>query len=115
MFIFFRTSSGSIKTLANKGIDIILTLDTSGSMKAEDFKPQNRLGAAKKVLEIEASQPENPLEIYEAAAGSKAREMYETGNLDIGIISCGQGVGMIHDIPTVKELYDRIVKEASLL
>ncbi len=71
--------------------------------------------AAKKVLEIEASQPENPLEIYEAAAGSKAREMYETGNLDIGIISCGQGVGMIHDIPTVKELFDRMVKEASLL
>ena len=26
MFIFFRTSSGSIKTLANKGIDIILSV-----------------------------------------------------------------------------------------
>ncbi len=37
--------------IITEGIDIILTLDTSGSMKAEDFKPQNRLGAAKKVLE----------------------------------------------------------------
>jgi len=34
-----------------EGIDIMLTLDTSGSMKAEDFKPQNRLGAAKQVME----------------------------------------------------------------
>ena len=37
--------------IITKGIDIMLTLDTSGSMKAEDFKPQNRLGAAKEVME----------------------------------------------------------------
>ena len=36
--------------IITEGIDIILTLDTSSSMKAEDFKPQNRLGAAKEVL-----------------------------------------------------------------
>jgi len=33
-----------------EGIDIILTLDISGSMKAEDFKPQNRLYVAKQVI-----------------------------------------------------------------
>jgi Ca-activated chloride channel family protein len=32
------------------GIDIILTLDVSGSMVAEDFKPKNRLFVAKEVL-----------------------------------------------------------------
>jgi Ca-activated chloride channel homolog len=37
--------------IITEGIDIILTLDTSSSMKAEDFKPQNRLGAAKEVME----------------------------------------------------------------
>jgi len=37
--------------IITEGIDIMLTLDTSSSMKAEDFKPQNRLGAAKEVLE----------------------------------------------------------------
>lgn len=36
--------------IITEGIDIILTLDTSSSMKAEDFKPQNRLGAAKEVM-----------------------------------------------------------------
>ncbi len=33
-----------------KGIDIMLALDISGSMQAEDFKPSNRLQVAKKVL-----------------------------------------------------------------
>ncbi len=37
--------------IITEGIDIIITLDTSSSMKAEDFKPQNRLGAAKEVIE----------------------------------------------------------------
>ncbi|MDO8603195.1 MAG: VWA domain-containing protein [Candidatus Omnitrophota bacterium] len=36
--------------IITEGIDIMLTLDISGSMKAEDFAPQNRLGAAKEVL-----------------------------------------------------------------
>ncbi len=33
-----------------KGIDIMLVLDISGSMQAEDFKPDNRLHVAKQVL-----------------------------------------------------------------
>ncbi|MBN1898928.1 MAG: VWA domain-containing protein [Spirochaetes bacterium] len=33
-----------------RGIDIMLALDISGSMMAEDFKPNNRLTVAKKVL-----------------------------------------------------------------
>ena len=44
-----RPQSGYIyKKNETKGIDIILAMDTSSSMKAEDFKP-NRLEAAKKV------------------------------------------------------------------
>jgi len=35
--------------ITGKGIDIILAIDVSGSMKAVDFKPDNRLEAAKKV------------------------------------------------------------------
>lgn len=33
-----------------EGIDIMLVLDISGTMQAEDFKPQNRLHVAKKVI-----------------------------------------------------------------
>ena len=41
-------SSKGDKPITTEGIDIILTLDVSGSMQAEDFKP-NRLEAAKQV------------------------------------------------------------------
>ena len=33
-----------------EGIDIMLVLDVSGSMRAEDFKPKNRLAVAKQTL-----------------------------------------------------------------
>ena len=39
--------------------------------------------------------------------------MYESGDLDAGIISCGEGIGLAHDIPTVKELFERIIREAA--
>lgn len=34
-----------------RGVDIMLALDLSGSMRAEDFQPQNRLVAAKQVID----------------------------------------------------------------
>jgi NAD(P)H-dependent flavin oxidoreductase YrpB (nitropropane dioxygenase family) len=68
--------------------------------------------AAKKVAELEADQAGLP-EILEIATGEKAKKMYNEGDLDVGIISCGQGIGMAHDIPTVKELFDRIMGEAA--
>ncbi|MBV8849555.1 MAG: nitronate monooxygenase, partial [Methylobacteriaceae bacterium] len=34
------------------------------------------------------------------------------GNMDAGAWSCGMVVGLIHDIPSVKELIDRIMSEA---
>ncbi|HPR18888.1 MAG TPA: VWA domain-containing protein [Candidatus Cloacimonadota bacterium] len=37
--------------ITGKGIDIMLAIDVSGSMQAVDFKPTNRLEAAKKVAE----------------------------------------------------------------
>jgi nitronate monooxygenase len=67
--------------------------------------------AAKKCAELEAQQAGLP-ELMPIAAGEKARLMYEKGDLDLGVISCGQGVAMANDIPTVKELFDRIITEA---
>jgi nitronate monooxygenase len=39
-------------------------------------------------------------------------KLLETGDIDSGILSVGQVVGLVHDIPTVKQLIDRIVQEA---
>jgi nitronate monooxygenase len=37
------------------------------------------------------------------------------GDMDVGAWSCGMVAGLIHDIPTVKELIDRIMEEAEVL
>jgi len=68
--------------------------------------------AAVKCAEREAAHADSS-EIIDIAAGEKARRMYDCGDLNVGIISCGQGVGMAHDIPTVKELFDRMMEQAT--
>lgn len=67
--------------------------------------------AARKVVELEAAKSPKE-EVFAAAAGAKAKKMFEEGNLDFGMTSVGQGVGLIHDIPTVKDLFERIMNEA---
>lgn len=67
--------------------------------------------AAKKCAEIEAAKGSFN-EIISVVAGEKARRMYQDGDLEAGVISCGQGVGLCHDIPTVGELFERIMAEA---
>ncbi len=45
-----RPQSGTQEEeIITEGIDIVMVIDVSSSMLAEDFKPKNRLGAAKKV------------------------------------------------------------------
>lgn len=39
------------REMTSEGIDIMLILDASGSMRSEDFQPQNRLFVAKQVIE----------------------------------------------------------------
>ncbi|MEW6080080.1 MAG: nitronate monooxygenase [Thermodesulfobacteriota bacterium] len=51
-------------------------------------------------------------EVLNVVAGDKARQMYANGDCNVGVISCGQGVGLVHDIPTVAELFARIMAEA---
>lgn len=38
--------------------------------------------------------------------------MYEEGDTEAGIMSAGQIMGLIHDIPTCQELIDRIMSDA---
>lgn len=50
-FALARPQSGRKgQEVSAEGIDIMLVLDISGSMRAEDFKPQNRLHVAKQVI-----------------------------------------------------------------
>lgn len=67
--------------------------------------------AARKCLSIEEAKGSFE-EILTVVAGDNTRKLYEKGEIDAGIVALGQGVGLIHDIPTVKELFDRIMDEA---
>ena len=50
-------------------------------------------------------------DIAEEVAGVYPRIMMD-GEMDAGAWSCGMVAGLIHDIPTCKELIDRIMAEA---
>jgi NADH:quinone reductase (non-electrogenic) len=39
--------------------------------------------------------------------------VYETGDVDAGVWSTGLAQGLIHDVPTVSELIDRIIAQAT--
>jgi nitronate monooxygenase len=48
-------------------------------------------------------------------AGVRGREGLERGELDHGVWSAGQVQGLIHDIPSVAELIERIMGEAEAI
>jgi NAD(P)H-dependent flavin oxidoreductase YrpB (nitropropane dioxygenase family) len=52
-------------------------------------------------------------ELLPLISGARGRErVYEAGATDEGVWSCGQSVGLIHDIPPVAEVMRRIMDEA---
>jgi nitronate monooxygenase len=66
-----------------------------------------------RLLEIEREKGRNLKieDIYDQVAGVYPKIMIE-GDMEAGAWSCGMVVGLIHDIPSVKELIDRIMVEA---
>jgi len=50
-------------------------------------------------------------DILDEVAGVYPKVMVE-GNMDAGAWSCGMAAGLIHDVPTCRELIDRIMSEA---
>jgi len=66
---------------------------------------------AKKVFEME-KQGATLEELAPFISGKGGQKLLETGELGKGLLTAGQVVGLIHDIPTVKQLIDGIVHEA---
>lgn len=65
------------------------------------LEKEKRLGAAIKFEDI----------LSEVAGGIYPKVMID-GDMDAGVWSCGMMAGLIHDVPTCKELIDRIMAEA---
>jgi NAD(P)H-dependent flavin oxidoreductase YrpB (nitropropane dioxygenase family) len=53
-------------------------------------------------------------DIIEEVAGVYPKIMTQ-GDMEAGAWSCGMVAGLIHDVPTVKELIDRIMAEAETI
>ena len=69
---------------------------------------------AKKVAELEKQQA-GLQEIVQVAAGEKARRMFQEGDLNAGVISCGQGVGLVKKVMPMKDIIEGIVHQADEL
>lgn len=66
---------------------------------------------SRQVVEIEARGGTFE-DVRELVAGARGRGVYETGDPDAGIWTAGLVQGLIHDVPTVAELVQRMVGEA---
>lgn len=67
------------------------------------------------VIAISAREEAVFEDIRPLVSGAKGRQALESGDLDAGLVWAGQVQGLIHDIPTCKELIDRIVEEAETI
>jgi nitronate monooxygenase len=85
--LVMRALRNTERVLKNRGVDQLLEIE-------------REKGASLKIADI-----------HEQVAGVYPKVMID-GEMDAGAWSCGMVVGLIHDIPTVKELIDRIMAEA---
>jgi NAD(P)H-dependent flavin oxidoreductase YrpB (nitropropane dioxygenase family) len=70
-------------------------------------------GVSDQVVEI-LKRPDARFEdVAHLVRGAQGRVLLETGDLDAGLVWAGQVQGLIHDIPPVAELMQRIVREAT--
>jgi NADH:quinone reductase (non-electrogenic) len=88
--LIMRNIRNTERVLANAGVDRILNIE-------------REKGASMQIGDI-----------FEQVAGVYPKVMID-GDMDAGAWSCGMVAGLIHDVPTVKELVDRIMAEAQQL
>jgi nitronate monooxygenase len=86
----------------------------STTIVQKSIKSPNRVAlneVSKQVLEKE-EEGATFKELLPLITGKRTNQVYFEGDVNGGIWSCGQVVGLIEDIPTTKELINRIVREA---
>jgi len=71
---------------------------------------------AEQVVAIEARPgPTDFADLAPLVAGDKGRKVIDDGDMEYGVWSAGQVMGLIHDVPTVKVLVERIVRDAEAI
>jgi NAD(P)H-dependent flavin oxidoreductase YrpB (nitropropane dioxygenase family) len=83
-----------------------------------NFKNTARVGKSEVSEEVvrRLAQPDAKFsDVQELVAGTAGRELLQTGDLSRGVFWAGMIQGLIHDIPTCKELIDRIIGDAEAI
>ena len=83
-----RTLGNPIRALKNKAAQTILELETKGAT-SDELLPYIR--------------------------GEQGKKAWIGGEIDAGVVSIGEVVGLVHNVPTVKEVIDNMVSEAQIL
>ncbi|NOT40953.1 MAG: nitronate monooxygenase, partial [Alphaproteobacteria bacterium] len=71
-----------------------------------------RNAVSQEVVAIERKGGAKIEDIAHLVSGQRGKVVYEAGDPNHGIWSAGMVQGLIHDIPTCKDLVERIVREA---
>jgi NADH:quinone reductase (non-electrogenic) len=114
---FMATKEAPIHDNVKKALVAATELDTRLVMRPiRNTERVLKNAGVDRLLEIEREKGANLKieDIHEHVAGVYPKVMID-GDMDAGAWSCGMVVGLIHDIPTVKELIDRIMADAERL
>ncbi len=87
--LIMRTLRNTERVLHNAAVDKVLEIESQGDTKIEDIVPY--------------------------VSGLVGKEMLQEGDMERGVLSAGQCMGLIRDIPTCRELLDRIMAEAETI
>lgn len=83
-----------------------------------NFKNTARVGksaASDEVVRRLAEPGAKFSDVQELVAGTAGRELLETGDLNKGVFWAGMVQGLIHDLPTCRELIERIIADAEAI
>lgn len=111
---FIATKEAPVHENVKRAIVAASELDTRLIMRSlRNTERVLKNKAVDRLVEIEREKGRNLKieDIHDQVAGVYPKIMLD-GEMDAGAWSCGMVVGLIHDIPTVKELIDRIMSEA---
>ena len=111
---FMATKEAPIHDNVKKALVAASELDTKLIMRAlRNTERVLKNANVERLLEIEREKGGalQIADIHDQVAGVYPKVMIE-GDMDAGAWSCGMVAGLIHDIPSVKELIDRIMAEA---
>ena len=87
--LIMRTLRNTERVLRNQTVDKVLEIERKGRTRIEDIVPY--------------------------VSGLVGKEMLEDGDMEKGVLSAGQSMGLVRDIPSCRELLDRIMAEAEAI